>query len=66
MFANKFALRVWQPASLFVSQLACLLAASQASVTPLFLMLKSEFLSFPDDVMQSAILKDFCCSLEPA
>ena len=37
-----------------------------ASVTPLVLMLKSELLSFPDDVTQSVILKDFCCSLEPA
>ena len=37
-----------------------------ASVTPLVLMLKSELLSFPDDVTQSVILKDFSCSLEPA
>jgi len=36
------------------------------SVTPLVFMLKSELLSFPDDVTQSVILKDFSCSLEPA
>ena len=29
-------------------------------MTPLVLMLKSELLSFPDDVTQSVILKDFC------
>ena len=37
-----------------------------ALVTPLAVVLKSELLSFPNDVTQSVILKDFSCSLEPA
>jgi hypothetical protein len=37
-----------------------------ASMIPFVLMLESGLLSFYDDAVQPVVLKEFCCSLEPA